>query len=150
MKAYSITLAILAVAFFNRVLGQVLVVLFEPSFLPPMEAWYSGLVPYPVLLAGQLLILLTQCFISVQLWVGRGFVTSERPRVGAVLKWLSVIYFLAMAMRCVIVMTSNSQLRWQGHAIPIVFHCVLALYVYLLSRRLRGFSLFGGSSERHS
>ncbi|MGH7804329.1 MAG: hypothetical protein ACREQJ_08265, partial [Candidatus Binatia bacterium] len=48
LRRYSITLALLASAFFARVLGQVLVAFFSLGFLPPMEAWYSGLLPYPL------------------------------------------------------------------------------------------------------
>ena len=41
----------------RRVLGQVAVNLWEPSWLPPSSDWYSGLVPYPVLLPIQLIML---------------------------------------------------------------------------------------------
>ena len=37
-------------AFFVRVLSQVYVALYQPPWLPPMNEWYSGLIPYGVLL----------------------------------------------------------------------------------------------------
>ncbi len=47
---YTSVLLGLAFLFLLRVLGQVLVAFFEVGPLPPMAEWYSGLVPYPVLL----------------------------------------------------------------------------------------------------
>jgi len=32
--------------FFLRVIGQIEALLLSPSWLPPMQAWYSGLLPY--------------------------------------------------------------------------------------------------------
>ena len=40
--------------FFVRVLGQIEVLLLAPDWLPPMAAWYSGLLPYPILLPAQI------------------------------------------------------------------------------------------------
>ena len=65
-QSYAWLLGLLAFAFFLRVLGQILVALDLAPFLPPMQAWYSGLVPYPLLLGSQIVILLLQVisFIS--------------------------------------------------------------------------------------
>ena len=38
------------VLFMFRVLGQVYVALYAPRWLPPMGEWYSGLLPYYLLL----------------------------------------------------------------------------------------------------
>ena len=45
---------ILLTLFALRVLGQLLVVLVAAPFLPPMDEWQSGLLPYPLLLASQI------------------------------------------------------------------------------------------------
>ena len=132
MRRYAIALAILAAAFLARVVGQVLVAFFDVEFLPPMEAWYSGLLPYPVLLPTQIVILALQFEISRELWIGEGPLTRRNARFGEGLKWFSLVYFLVMVARCV----------WFGPSIPVFFHWVLAGYLYVLSRYHRE----GGSS----
>jgi hypothetical protein len=134
-------LAFLAVAFLGRVLGQVVVALFEPPFLPPMQEWYSGILPYSVLLPVQILILAFQALLSRQLWVGWGSLTRKRPSLGIALKWFSLVYFLAMAVRYVISMAMFPDRRWFGHTIPIFFHFILAAYIYLMSRYYRSLAI---------
>lgn len=138
MRAYAVALGALAVAFLGRVLGQVVVALFGPSFLPPMEEWYSGLLPYPLLLPTQIAILVFQFEVSRQLWTGSGPLTRRRAGLGTGLKWFSVVYFLAMVFRYAISMSRFPERRWLGGSIPIFFHWVLAGYVYMLSRYHRG------------
>lgn len=138
MKTYAIALGILALAFLGRVVGQVLVLLYSPPFLPPMQDWYSGLLPYRFLLPIQVVILLFQFEVSRQLWIGSGVLTRRRPRIGTSLKWFALIYFLVMVARYVVSMIVFPEQRWLGGTIPIFFHWVLALYLYLLSRYYRG------------
>ena len=85
MRTYAVILGILAFAFFLRVLGQVLVAFFGADFLPPMDEWQSGLIPYPWLLASQILILAVQGWICWDLWRGAGFFGCRRPRTGRIL-----------------------------------------------------------------
>lgn len=138
MKGCAVALGALALAFAGRVLGQFVVAVFEPGFLPPMEAWYSGLLPYRFLLPVQVVILVAQFEVSRQLWVGRGRLTVARPGLGRGLKWFALVYFLAMLVRYVAVMSLHPERRWFGGAIPILFHWVLAAWVYGLSRYHRG------------
>ncbi len=115
-------LTILLALFVLRVLGQILVVLFAPSWLPPMEAWYSGLLPYPLLLPAQILI------IALMIWMIR----RPPPEKRAPIIVFASIYALAMIVRYAILRT---------HEIPVVFHLVLAsfLFVYAWSPgRARG------------
>ncbi len=56
-RRYFWVLATLLFLFCLRVLGQILVAFFNVSFLPPMEEWFSGLLPYPELLTAQILII---------------------------------------------------------------------------------------------
>jgi len=141
VKTYSLALGILALAFFGRVLGQVLVAAFAPAFLPSMEEWYSGLLPYPLLLPTQIAILLFQLGVSRQLWTGSGLLVQKRPALGSALKWFALVYFVVMVARYVISMVVFPERRWLGGTIPIFFHWVLALYLYLLSRYHVGLSL---------
>lgn len=131
---YAAILGALALAFLFRVLGQVLVAFFRVDFLPPMAEWYSGLIPYPVLLPIQLSILAVQAKISWDLYRGSGVFAIRRPRAGAVLCWLSYVYFGVMVLRYIITMYFYPDRRWFGGAIPIFFHWILAAYLFVLGR----------------
>jgi hypothetical protein len=131
-RVFAIILSLLAFAFLLRVFGQVLVAFFNVNFLPPMSEWYSGLLPYPLLLPIQLLILIVQAKVSMDIWRGSGFFAVHRPRTGSVLRWLSLIYFAAMVLRYVLAMTLHPERRWFGGTIPIFFHIVLAGYLFVL------------------
>ena len=150
MRAYTILLGVLSLAFAARVVGQLLVGVVGVSFLPPAEAWDSGLIPYPALLSVQLVILIAQIEISRELWIGSGVASLPRPGVGRVLAWISVIYFIAMATRYVVTNVLMPEAGPFGDTIPIVFHWVLAAYMWILSRHLRGPPLFSRSAERTS
>ena len=137
-RAEALILALLAVVFLGRVVGQAIVALSAPRWLPPMEEWYSGLIPYPVLLPIQILILALQARISWDLWHGAGLFARRSPRLGVILIWFALIYFMVMLSRYVITMALFPERRWFGHAIPIFFHWVLAGYLFAWSRYHRG------------
>lgn len=147
MRAYALLLGVLSLAFAARVLGQLLVAVFGVGFLPPMEAWYSGLIPYSGLLPIQLVILAIQLEISRELWVGAGAVSVPRPMLGRALAWVSLVYFLTMVARYVITSVMLPEEGRFGDAIPIVFHWVLAAYLWILSRHLRALPFFGHSAS---
>ncbi|MCC6790507.1 MAG: hypothetical protein IT336_02420 [Thermomicrobiales bacterium] len=125
---------VLSGLFFMRVLGQLLVARKQRRWLPPMEQWQSGLMPYPALLGSQAAILTLQTAIELQSLRGDGVLVEPRPRFGRILRRLSVVYFGAMLFRYVYSMTRFPERRWFGKTIPIVFHCVLATYLFLYSR----------------
>ena len=131
-KAYAAVLGGLAFVFFLRVLGQALVALDLASVLPPMEEWYSGLVPYRVLLPIQILILVVQAMISRDIWRGRGLFARHRSGVGLSLRWFSYIYFAAMVVHYVLTMMMYPERRWLTGTIPIFFHWVLAGFILLV------------------
>ena len=76
-RRYGLILSVLAFLFFLRVLGQVLVAFFDVRWLPAMAEWYSGLLAYPLLLPGQLLILVVQAKVSADLLRGHGSLTRN-------------------------------------------------------------------------
>lgn len=121
-------LGVLTVLFAARVVGHALVAYLDVTWLPPMEAWYSGLLPYPVLLPTQLVILLVQVVIGRDVRRGRGFFSRPRPRAGRALQWLAYVYALAMIVRYAVM---------RSHPIPIVFHWVLAAFLFTLGRSMR-------------
>ena len=51
-------LALLTAWFFLRVLGQALSVFLQVDWLPATEHWASGLIPYPILLTIQIVMLI--------------------------------------------------------------------------------------------
>ena len=121
----AIVLTVLTALFLGRVAGQALVAFADVPWLPPMEAWYSGLLPYPVLVVAQLAILSAQVTIDWRMWRGGGWLAAPRPRLGRALRVFAWIYALAMVLRWVLTRT---------HAIPIAFHGVLAAYLFTLGR----------------
>jgi hypothetical protein len=130
-------MSMLAPLFLGRVLGQFVVSRRPARLLPPMEQWQSGLLPYPVLLLSQGVILATQVTIIVQARRGHGILVKPRPKVGASLRALSVVYFGGMIARYVVSMRRHPERRWLGKTIPIWFHCVLATYLFVYGRLLR-------------
>ncbi|MEM1013424.1 MAG: hypothetical protein AAGI46_14530 [Planctomycetota bacterium] len=136
-RRFAIVLGLLALAFAGRVLGQV-VVAFDigpaNDWLPPMEAWYSRLVPYSVLLPAQVLILVLQAMHIGKLW--------RRPAVPALsfafgLKVFAVAYALAMLLRYAVILLRNEGFGpewWSGSVIPVTFHQVLAAYLFIWAK----------------
>ena len=96
-----------------------------------MPHWYSGLLPYPLLLPSQLAILAVQAVICVQFIRGRGrLVVPRRRAVGHGLIALAVIYAASMIIRYGLTMTWYPERRWLGPGtIPSAFHVVLAGFI---------------------
>lgn len=116
--------------FVLRVVGQILVAVRPRQWLPPMHQW--NFIPYPILLPIQLL------FIAVMIWINLAFsqnigiASVEHPGTGNLLIAFSAVYLLAMVIRYTIRMHRHPDQRWFGGTIPIVFHIVLASYLYTL------------------
>jgi len=113
-----------------RVLGQVLVAFFDVKFLPPMEAWYSGLMPYEYLLPSQILLIVVMTKICLDFTRQQGFFYRPRRVFAHEWLWFGYVYLAAMIARAIFL--------WD-HPIPIVFHWVLAAFVITvgLSHRRR-------------
>ena len=112
----------------GRVIGQVIVAVSAPKWLPPMEQWQSGLLPYPVLLAGQAVVLTLMFSISIDFSRGAGFWVEPHPYLGRAALWWSYLYFGAMVVRYIMRMRRRPDQRWLGGTIPIIFHCVVAAF----------------------
>ena len=111
-----------------RVLGQILVVAGVAPFLPPMADWQSGLLPYPLLLASQVVILVLFGTICVQIASGRGYFVQPHRWLATPLWIFGWIYAGAMVIRYALLRTD---------IIPVVFHIVLASFLIVLARRHR-------------
>jgi uncharacterized protein len=112
-----------------RVAGQMLVVLEVAPWLPPMDEWQSGLLPYPVLLFMQVIIIVVLGMVSVQFSRRRGLSVRPDRRLGGVLWVVGWIYASSMVVRYGATMTMRPEKRWTGDLIPVVFHLVLASFL---------------------
>ena len=123
--------------FVLRVAGQAMVAFFGVPWLPPMDRWYSGLVPYQVLLPAQLLIIVLMAKICSDFTRRRGFFVRPRRFFAVHWLWFGWLYLAIMILRYPVQM----QLKPDGPIIPIFFHWVLAAFVIAVGfwhrRRLR-------------
>jgi hypothetical protein len=123
-------LLLFALLFLVRVAGQVVVALRAPGWLPPMRQW--NLFPYPLLLPVQV------AFLGIIAWLLRDFLTESGPAVepkpafGRFVLGFSGVYATAMAVRFAVRMRRRPEERWFGGTIPIVFHGVLAAFLFTL------------------
>jgi hypothetical protein len=128
VRAYVVALATLLVLFLGRVVGQILVATSAPAWLPPMPRWYSGLMPYRYLLPTQIVMLVVMTAMTIG--VGRrsspfGTLAAD---AGAWIVWTSYVYALAMIARAIRYALATPEAR--GVLIPIVFHFVLAAFLF--------------------
>jgi hypothetical protein len=119
--------------FFARVVGQVEVSLAVPRWLPAMPAWYSGLLPYPLLLPIQILLLMLMGVLAIQTRGARPR-TDTADRAAKILRALAVLYVLGMAVRLVLIVHFYGKDYYLHGAIPVAFHWVLALFVLVWTR----------------
>jgi hypothetical protein len=129
-RQYAVFLGIFTALFALRVVGQAVVAVADMSFLPPFERWYSGLLPYWLLLPLQIALLGLMIAIARDFGRGSGYFLSLTPRTGRLLRILSCLYAFAMAARYVVTMALHPELRWFTGTIPIWFHFVLASFLF--------------------
>ena len=120
------------ILFMLRVLGQVYVALYAPRWLPPMREWYSGLLPYYLLLPAQLLIFAFMTIVAYDYSGEDGYLFVTSSIKGKLLMGMAVVYFSSMVIRYAATMARHPERRWLGGTIPIVFHCVLAAFIFLV------------------
>lgn len=127
--------------FVLRVVGQALVAFLDVGFLPPMQAWYSGLLPYAFLLPAQVVIMALMFKICIDFTRDAGLFV--RPHRFFAVHWLifGYLYLAVMMLRYPIQMVMQPESRWFGGTIPIFVHWALAGFVILVGlhhrRRLR-------------
>lgn len=125
-------LALIATLFAGRVFGQALVAFVGVTWLPPMQQWFSGVIPYPALLVIQILMLVLMTKVSGDIWRGKGTFAVVRPHWSNFLIKFSAWYAGLMAFRYVLTMILHAEMRWFGQTIPIFFHFVLAGFIFVL------------------
>ena len=131
---YATILTILLLAFIGRVVGQLLVSTGNAPYLPPMQEWQSGLLPYPVLVACQFAIIALYGYTCLSIWRSRGFFARRHETLGNALTRFGAIYFTIMLLRYPIYMSLVPEARWLHGTIPIAFHLILASFILVLAR----------------
>ncbi len=132
--AYATIMAVLLALFLARVLGQIFAATLAPSWLPPMRRWYSGLMPYRYLLPTQIVFLVIMTAMTVSVAHESAPLGVEAPAVGTWLTRASYVYALGMVVRSVRYARTPPERR--GVLIPIVFHFVLAAFLFTYGRAL--------------
>jgi len=115
--------------FLVRVAGQLVVRLSRPAWLPPTDEW--NLSPYRLLLPAQVGILALMAWVDISFSLGRGALVHPHRRVGGSVLAFAYVYAGVMAVRYAVRMLRTPAARWFGGTIPIVFHFVLAAYLYV-------------------
>ena len=122
--------------FLVRVIGQIEVLLISPAWLPPMSAWYSGLLPYYLLLPCQIVLLMLMCLMAINAASARSML--RRWSVLLTFCWcFSIVYFAGMVTRLAVVLAHYGSQFYLHGAIPVAFHWVLALFLFVWARRAR-------------
>lgn len=124
-------LLLFTLLFATRVAGQLVVVLQAPRWLPPMESGQWNLMPYRLLLPVQLVFLAVMCWLVVSFLIESGPPTEPAPALGWLVIGFSAVYAATMIVRYVVRMRRRPRERWFGGAIPIVFHWVLAAFLFV-------------------
>ena len=120
--------------FILRVIGQILVVLDLVDFLPPMEEWQSGLLPYKYLLVSQIIIIIFYGKICRDFSKGNGFFVVPFKKLGKGFFIFGNVYFISTLIRYILQMINYPETRWFGGTIPIFLHLVLATFLILVGK----------------
>lgn len=123
--------------FVLRVVGQFLAIRRSPAWLPPAEAWASGLLPYRLLLVSQAILIGLMTTTALGVALGWPMLAAPRPVLGSSVVILAVAYALAMLVRSVMRAATPPQRRRPAGPIPIAFHLVLASWLLVLGAHWR-------------
>lgn len=125
---------VLFALFVGRVVGQILAAAARSRWLPPMARWYSGVMPYRYLLPSQLVIIgLMVAMVAAVARSARPGGASQGSLAVAAL-WASYVYAAVMAWRAIHRIAQPPERR--GVVIPIVFHFVLAAFLFVYGSSL--------------
>ncbi len=120
---------VLAGLFGLRVLAQLIQAIYPLSFMPPFHAWHGAVMPYPVLVVWQLVVILVMA--AVLLRVRADAVVPRRWKYRVCFS-LGGLYFAFMAFRLIAGLTFLTDHPWFSKSLPAFFHVVLASFILLL------------------
>ena len=127
-RDYAIVMAVLLLLFFGRVVGQILAATTAPSWLTEMGRWYSGVMPYRYLLPTQVVFLFVMTAMVIAVDRRSAPLGTLSNTASACVIWVSYVYALGMVVRSVRYATATPDRR--GVLIPIIFHFVLAAFLF--------------------
>jgi hypothetical protein len=111
--------------FLLRIVAQPLALTGVP-WVPPFDAWHSGVIPYRHLAKLQCLILVALAYTA---WRLRTHHVTPRRGTGVWLLTAGGIYFSVMVIRLVLGATIYQGHFWFDRPLPAIFHLVLAGYL---------------------
>jgi len=115
--------------FVARVLAQLVQAVHPTAILPPFEAWHGAVLPYPLLVVVQTVMILVLAWI---LWRVRNDALSPRRWKYRLCFLFGGLYFSFMAFRLVAGLTVLADHAWFSKSLPAFFHVVLATFVLML------------------
>ncbi len=122
-------LLLFGLLFCVRVVGQLVVRAVAPRWLPPMSQW--NLIPYRLLLPIQIVFVAVIAAVIVDFAAGPWFFAEPNRRFGLLLIGFSAVYAGSMVIRYSVRMARRPSERWFGGTIPMVFHLVLAAFLFV-------------------
>lgn len=119
--------------FVLRVLAQLLQAVHPVAFLPPFHAWHGAVLPYPLLVATQVVVMMV---LAVICWrVRNDGIHPSRWKYR--LCFISGgLYFSIMAFRLFAGLSILADHSWFSKSLPAFFHLVLASFVLMLGHYL--------------
>jgi hypothetical protein len=120
--------------FLLRVVGQLEVLLVAPPWLPPMSDWYSGLIPYPILVPVQIAILMIMSAVVMREMQAGHRASSDARGWKRWVRGIAIAYFAVMLLRLVVQLLRGADTLIAAGGIPVAFHWVLALFLLVLGR----------------
>lgn len=115
--------------FIGRVVGQLMVASDLAPWLPPMQEWQSGILPYPLLVSFQIAIILIYGNAALAVTRERGYFFEMQSRLSKKLNIFGIVYAGSMVLRYCLYMYLVPEARWLHGSIPIIFHIDLATFI---------------------
>jgi hypothetical protein len=131
---------LLLALFVLRVLAQPLSLIIDSPLLPRFESWHGGVLPYPALVAAQILII--AWFARTSWRFGKGDVVPHYRR-GVFFLAFGSLYFLFMLARLLLGLTIMRDSRWFTSYLPTGFHLVLASWLLVYGQFHRRYGVRG-------
>lgn len=117
-----------------RVVLHLVVVLTRVAFLPGPDEWNSGALPYPVVLALQLVLLALLALIWRDAARGFGRLYRRRPFAGRWIGRAAQFYLCLVAMRLLVYAVARTRgMELPPGLIPLFSHALLAVFAVIYS-----------------
>jgi hypothetical protein len=96
------------------------------DWLPAFSRWQGSSLPYPLLFAVQLVLIVGMAEVAWRVAARRA---SRNQHIGVVLTVVGLLYFAAMALRLLLGVMVLVDHAWFATVLPALFHLVLATFV---------------------